>query len=44
METVNIALAMCLGLGLSAACGFRVFIPPFADEFGRHEWRPPAFC
>lgn len=29
MDTVNIALALCLGLGLSAACGFRVFIPPF---------------
>lgn len=26
---INIALALCLGLGLSAACGFRVFIPPF---------------
>jgi hypothetical protein len=30
MEIANIVLALCLGLGLSAACGFRVFIPPFA--------------
>ena len=30
MDTANIVLALCLGLGLSAACGFRVFIPPFA--------------
>jgi len=30
METVNLLLTLCLGLGLSAACGFRVFIPPFA--------------
>lgn len=30
METANLVLALCLGLGLSAACGFRVFIPPFA--------------
>lgn len=29
MDTANIVLALCLGLGLSAACGFRVFIPPF---------------
>lgn len=29
METANVLLALCLGLGLSAACGFRVFIPPF---------------
>ena len=26
METV---LSICLGVGLSAACGFRVFVPPF---------------
>jgi hypothetical protein len=30
MEAINIILALCLGLGLSAACGFRVFIPPLA--------------
>lgn len=30
MEIVNLLLTLCLGLGLSAACGFRVFIPPFA--------------
>ncbi|MEL6401333.1 MAG: DUF4126 domain-containing protein [Cyanobacteria bacterium J06626_4] len=30
MDTANIVLALCLGLGLSAACGFRVFVPPFA--------------
>lgn len=30
METIQFVLAFCLGLGLSAACGFRVFIPPLA--------------
>ncbi|MEO1403101.1 MAG: DUF4126 domain-containing protein [Cyanobacteria bacterium J06635_1] len=30
MDTVNIAMALFLGIGLSAACGFRIFIPPFA--------------
>ncbi|MEM9005233.1 MAG: DUF4126 domain-containing protein [Cyanobacteria bacterium P01_F01_bin.86] len=30
MDTVQFVLAFCLGLGLSAACGFRVFIPPLA--------------
>ena len=30
MDTVQFLLALCLGLGLSAACGFRVFIPPLA--------------
>jgi hypothetical protein len=30
METINIVWALGLGLGLSAACGFRVFIPPLA--------------
>jgi hypothetical protein len=27
---VDLLLAICLGIALSAACGFRVFIPPFA--------------
>lgn len=27
---MNIIAALCLGMGLSAACGFRVFIPPLA--------------
>ena len=27
---MDIVLALCLGIALSAACGFRVFIPPFA--------------
>lgn len=27
---MDILLALCLGIALSAACGFRVFIPPFA--------------
>ncbi len=27
---MDILLALCLGVALSAACGFRVFIPPFA--------------
>lgn len=30
MDTANLILALCLGLSLSAACGFRVFVPPFA--------------
>ncbi|MEO0377906.1 MAG: DUF4126 domain-containing protein, partial [Cyanobacteria bacterium P01_A01_bin.17] len=30
VETVNIAMALFLGIGLSAACGFRIFIPPLA--------------
>lgn len=30
MDSLNLLLALCLGLGLSAACGFRVFLPPFA--------------
>lgn len=30
MDTINFLLALCLGLGLSAACGFRIFVPPFA--------------
>lgn len=27
---MDILLAICLGIPLSAACGFRVFVPPFA--------------
>ncbi len=27
---MDILLALCLGIALSAACGFRVFLPPFA--------------
>ena len=27
---MDILFALCLGIALSAACGFRVFIPPFA--------------
>ena len=27
---MDIFLALCLGIALSAACGFRVFLPPFA--------------
>ena len=27
---MDLLLAICLGIALSAACGFRVFIPPFA--------------
>jgi len=29
MDPISIMFALSLGLGLSAACGFRVFIPPF---------------
>ncbi|MGF1522418.1 MAG: DUF4126 domain-containing protein [Leptolyngbyaceae cyanobacterium] len=30
MDVIQFVPAFCLGLGLSAACGFRVFIPPLA--------------
>ncbi len=33
METV---IALCIGLGLSAACGFRVFIPMFGLSLAAH--------
>lgn len=33
METV---LALCIGLGLSAACGFRVFVPLFGLSMAAH--------
>ena len=29
-------MALCLGIGLSAACGFRVFIPPLALSIAAH--------
>ena len=29
-------MALCLGIGLSAACGFRVFIPPLALSIAYH--------
>ncbi|MEM9924689.1 MAG: DUF4126 domain-containing protein [Cyanobacteria bacterium P01_D01_bin.50] len=29
-------MALCLGVGLSAACGFRVFIPPLALSIAAH--------
>ena len=29
-------MALCLGIGLSAACGFRVFIPPLALSIATH--------
>lgn len=28
MDALEIALSLCLGVGLAAACGFRVFVPP----------------
>jgi Domain of unknown function (DUF4126) len=28
MNTMEILLSICLGIGLSAACGFRIFVPP----------------
>ena len=37
MDTVEFALALCLGLGLSAACGFRVFIPPLAMSLAANQ-------
>lgn len=33
---MNIIAALCLGIGLSAACGFRVFIPPLAFSIAAH--------
>ena len=33
---MNIIAALCLGIGLSAACGFRVFIPPLALSMAAH--------
>ncbi|MEM7715379.1 MAG: DUF4126 domain-containing protein [Cyanobacteria bacterium P01_A01_bin.68] len=33
---MNIIMALCLGLSLSAACGFRVFIPPLALSIAFH--------
>jgi hypothetical protein len=30
MDTVEIILSVCLGVGLAAGCGFRVFVPPLA--------------
>ena len=41
MEIVQVILSLSLGLGLAAACGFRVFIPPFmmgvASRFDLYE-------
>lgn len=34
MDIWSTVVALCLGLGLSAACGFRVFIPPLAMGIG----------
>jgi len=34
MEAIDIILALALGLGLSAACGFRVFVPLFVMGLG----------
>ncbi len=33
---MNIVMALCLGISLSAACGFRVFIPPLALSIASH--------
>ncbi|MEO1378339.1 MAG: DUF4126 domain-containing protein [Cyanobacteria bacterium J06635_10] len=33
---MDIIMALCLGIGLSAACGFRVFIPPLALSIAAH--------
>jgi hypothetical protein len=30
VDTLEIVLSVCLGIGLAAACGFRVFLPPLA--------------
>ncbi|MBV6624578.1 MAG: DUF4126 domain-containing protein [Rivularia sp. (in: Bacteria)] len=33
---MNLIAALCLGIGLSAACGFRIFIPPLALSMAAH--------
>lgn len=33
---MNLIAALCLGIGLSAGCGFRVFIPPLAFSIAAH--------
>ena len=34
MEILEIILSLSLGLGLAAACGFRIFIPPLMMGVG----------
>lgn len=37
----EILIAVCLGVGLSASCGFRVFVPLLATSLGTHfNWIP----
>ncbi len=36
MEASETILSLCIGLGLSAACGFRVFVPLFIASIAAH--------
>ena len=48
MEIVQVILSLSLGLGLAAACGFRVFIPPLmmgvASRFDLYELEGSFVC
>ena len=36
MEESNLLLSICVGLGLSAACGFRIFVPLLVTSIAAH--------
>ena len=36
MKCMELLLSLCVGLGLSAACGFRIFVPLFAIGLASH--------
>lgn len=36
IKLMELLLSLCVGLGLSAACGFRVFVPLFATSMAAH--------
>jgi len=36
MEMAHLGISLCIGLGLSAACGFRIFIPPLLMGLAGH--------
>ena len=45
MSGVDLYVALALGIGLAAASGFRVFIPPFLYGLAtRFELNPTAFA
>jgi hypothetical protein len=47
MNLINILFCVCIGIGLSAACGFRVFVPllamGIAARTGHLDW-PKTSC